>query len=427
MNEIEQKTNNSKRPDSKSDNFIKEINIDEVIHSVKFEEDDEKNTQKDTDKNYVNGESTFFTEGVLDNPIEVDEPLCKVNDNDEGGSNFTKNFKEPREQAYLQNHLNIDHIKPVVNFNLNKSDHKKKLFRSTSNREILKPYSSKNRSATETPDKNKSLIYPFFGNQIQFLPSIQCEKDKFPSRRNLHHKRIYVRYITNKIEKEHEFISMIRSNTIPLNNPLKSSSGQMKSKINIEKDKTYLTSQDSEVYYDTKAIFAGPPPPPPSAKNRFFKLQKNLTKNLNSTFNRSKSNISMKKPLSEIEDETNKSIPFDYKPIQSHVNSVNNIVDINVISNSSKLSGHFMYEGKQRLQDLNLNEVWPASSMYKVTIKENPWVSSFKAKSHAHEISSTFRDNFDSNLSFTRLHTSGTKKSQNITQNNFFPNIKNLL
>lgn len=123
----------------------------------------------------------------------------------------------------------------------------------------------------------------------------------------------------------------------------------------------------------------------------------------------------------------------------SNANLVNNIVDLNVISSTSKLSGHYLScaeQGKSRLADLNLNEIWPASTMYKVSIKENPWVTSFKAKSQANEINSSFRDNFDSNLSFTRLHSSTAtaakvKASQHAlttaSQATFFPNIRHLL
>jgi hypothetical protein len=135
------------------------------------------------------------------------------------------------------------------------------------------------------------VIYPYFENQVQFLPSIQCEKDKFPSRRNLHHKRIFVRYITNKMEKEHELLSMLRSNTMPLNSstmntvkvPLNpphmlsktkkpKASGHVSSVLGNRKKESsvYITTKDSDSqnYYDTRTIFAAPPPPPPSAKAR---------------------------------------------------------------------------------------------------------------------------------------------------------------
>jgi hypothetical protein len=140
---------------------------------------------------------------------------------------------------------------------------------------------------------------------------------------------------------------------------------------------------------------------------------------------------SVKKFVTEIDEDlvATNSMQFDYSKItQSNVNMVNNIVDINLISSSSKLAGHYLYEaGKQRLSDLNLTDVWPSSSMYKVTIKDNPWVSSFKAKHQANEINSSFRDNFDSNLNFSRLPSSGGVNLKKSLQNGFFPNIKNML
>lgn len=120
---------------------------------------------------------------------------------------------------------------------------------------------------------------------MQLLPSIQCEKGKFPNRRNLHHKRIFVRYITNKMEKEHELLSMLRSNTMPLNSstmnaaqvPLNPKSRKPKTSSlaaanyrHKKESPIYITSKDSDSqnYYDTRTMFAAPPPPPPSAKTR---------------------------------------------------------------------------------------------------------------------------------------------------------------
>lgn len=164
----------------------------------------------------------------------------------------------------------------------------------------------------------------------------------------------------------------------------------------------------------------------------FYLFKRNMKKQLANSVKRSKSQLApsvSKKTIPEVEDEKYalKPLNFNFNKglVQSNVNSINNIVDINVISNSSKLSGHYLYDGKQRLADLNLNEVWPTSSMYRVTIKENPWVSSFKAKSQANEINSNFRDTFDSNLTFSRLNSNSPMKKT--FPNNFFPNIKNML
>jgi hypothetical protein len=71
-----------------------------------------------------------------------------------------------------------------------------------------------------------------------------------------------------------------------------------------------------------------------------------------------------------------------------------------------------------------------------VSIKENPWVASFKARSQANEIKSTFGDSFDSNLSFGRLHsgavaaTTKVKASQHVltaaAHGHLLPNIKHM-
>lgn len=107
-------------------------------------------------------------------------------------------------------------------------------------------------------------MYPFFGDSVQFLPSIQSDKDKFPNRKNLAHRRVFLRYVTNKIEKETEFVSMIRSNTMPIVQS-SSKSPTLKPK---HIDKNYSSKDSESNYYDTRAIFAAPPPPPPSAKFR---------------------------------------------------------------------------------------------------------------------------------------------------------------
>ena len=134
----------------------------------------------------------------------------------------------------------------------------------------------------------QDVIHPYFENSAQFLPSIQCEKDKFPSRRNLHHRRLFVRYITNKMEKEHELLSMLAkcnagpsqaSGTIkaaPLNAappPRTRKPKALSAKSSrLAKESTYITTaskeSDSQDYYDTRNVFAAPPPPPPSAKFR---------------------------------------------------------------------------------------------------------------------------------------------------------------
>jgi hypothetical protein len=68
------------------------------------------------------------------------------------------------------------------------------------------------------------------------------------------------------------------------------------------------------------------------------------------------------------------------------------VIDLNATLDKSKLQSHFLFTtSTHNLPDLNLNNLWPNSRMYKVSLKGNPWVNSFKAKILANELNSTFR------------------------------------
>ena len=85
------------------------------------------------------------------------------------------------------------------------------------------------------------------------------------------------------------------------------------------------------------------------------------------------------------------------------------IIDLNQLNNDSKLASHYLaFHSASHLSELKLYDLWPSSKMYKVTIKTNPWVDSFKAKSYAHEVNDSFR-HFNPN-----------------TKANLFPNIKQI-
>jgi hypothetical protein len=67
------------------------------------------------------------------------------------------------------------------------------------------------------------------------------------------------------------------------------------------------------------------------------------------------------------------------------------VVDLNFIGDKCKLESHFLFNDARHLSELNLNEAWPLSNMCKTSKKANPWVSSHKARTYAHEINSNFR------------------------------------
>ncbi|CAF0849190.1 unnamed protein product [Brachionus calyciflorus] len=103
------------------------------------------------------------------------------------------------------------------------------------------------------------------------------------------------------------------------------------------------------------------------------------------------------------------------------------VIDLNVVSNQSVLSSHYLNKPVSRLSDLKLNEKWPSSTMYKFTIQTNPWVKSFKEKSYANEINSSLRelssDDLKRNsLNYVLMHS----KHENKNTQNFFPNIKQI-
>ncbi len=68
-----------------------------------------------------------------------------------------------------------------------------------------------------------------------------------------------------------------------------------------------------------------------------------------------------------------------------------NVVDLNFLGNKSRLASHYLYQSTRHLSELNLYDLWPASRMVKFSIKANPWVNSFKARTFANEVNSNFR------------------------------------
>lgn len=54
---------------------------------------------------------------------------------------------------------------------------------------------------------------------------------------------------------------------------------------------------------------------------------------------------------------------------------------------------HSNLEGRECLSDMNLNEMWPHSTMVKTT--NNNWINTFKAKSIANEINRNYCDSTD--------------------------------
>lgn len=266
-----------------------------------------------------------------------------------------------------------------------------------------------------------------FSRAFQFLPNILSDGNHFPNRRNFHHRRIFLRYLTTKLERENEFANEIKSNLV-INHHIQNQSSTLisSSKKSTGKSRKNFLIDDSGAYYEDQQIFVDlkkASSPPSSQLERYANklkqssnlLQSNLRSKSLITNNNNSNNVSQERK-SQLDDET-KSLYT--KPFT--INAVKNVVDLNEISESSRLSGHYfsgVIQTKKKLADLNLNELWPSSRMYKVSIKGNSWVNSFKAKTYANEVNTNFRNTLESGYSSSRMDT-----KRNVT---LLPNIKQI-
>ena len=242
-----------------------------------------------------------------------------------------------------------------------------------------------------------------FESDSKGFPMIPNEIKSFPYRRNFSNRRIFLKYVTNKIEKENEFVTIFKNNLENYKSNYFRSVG------------TRLLVNSKENFNDIS--FTNPPQTVDSTKKTSnsrapmrdkTRVKKNKP-NLNTSRSKSQS-VPANTKIFHSEDEKK----FEYLKRQN-INSVKNVVDLNVISQSSKLSGHYLYDAKKKLGDMNLNNLWPESRMYKITIKANPWVNSFKAKTFANEVNTSFRNTYDTN------------KFENRFSHRMFPNIKHIL
>ena len=147
----------------------------------------------------------------------------------------------------------------------------------------------------------------------------------------------------------------------------------------------------------------------------------------------------------ELEEEELKKIycPSPIKTKQTHV------IDLNFVSSTSRLSEHYLRpysinleQTECSLEKMNLNELWPHSTMVKQSTKSNSWINTFKAKSIANEINRTYCDTADPsrsdyvtylpslktpeiNASNSRLDNPNSTTKKNTKKYSFFlPDIK---
>ena len=202
------------------------------------------------------------------------------------------------------------------------------------------------------------------------LPDIYKDS-KFPNRGNFSNRRIFVKYITNKVEKNNEFAYSIK-----------------------RENETVMTSMS----ITSSSVGGGGGGNKPSRMNRnpSTRSKKSSVRNQETSF-WGKQQVSQSHAYTSA---VNNAYP-SYAANRNAGNSgqargplFNNVIDLNFIGDKCKLQSHFLFNTARHLSDLNLNEAWPRSNMCKASIKSNPWVSSFKARNYANEINSSFRANF---------------------------------
>lgn len=106
------------------------------------------------------------------------------------------------------------------------------------------------------------------------------------------------------------------------------------------------------------------------------------------------------------------------------------IIDLNAIGKDSQLSGHYLFEtadnrrkrnaataansgtNSKRLGDLRLAEMWPQSSMCKLSQKASPWVRAQQEKSMANELNTFFRISRDRSTSPTSVYANQMNSSR---------------
>ena len=259
------------------------------------------------------------------------------------------------------------------------------------------------------------------------FPALVIEKNRdrdklFPKRNNFFNKRIYVKFLTNKIEREHEFSAFLRETTIATggggvvvaNRNRTIASGKTHpnaaTRLNKMTPTTMTTTQMSQPTPLTRHINKPFVQPRASIQQQQQQRQQQLQEEMSSALG-----INWNEPVaaaaataaaamttarrllnnSPIRNVSSLALHTINKKKAYEMANGNNgdhagVVNLNEISNRSLLASHFiaMHRQTRHLSELKLNEVWPKSRALR--IKANPWVSSFKAKVFANEVNNSY-------------------------------------
>ena len=303
-------------------------------------------------------------------------------------------------------------------------------------------------SNVSEPDMNIQSSALNNGSSQGLFPIIT--NNNFPNRNNFFNKRIYIKYLTNRLEKENEFASILNQNVqskssiwskstrsnlhhqASLNNTQSTNSNIMKipkrllyselNKHNVTPI-TNLTSMNqlksNTKLYDNQSIQLNDSSTTTSLIN-FTKMT------LNKTSKQPKSKVSSSNLNKEdCISENNTDISVGEKSLKANDTSMQttlskNVVDLNFLGNKSRLASHYLFQSTRQLSELNLHDLWPGSCMYKFSIKANPWVNSFKARSFANEVNTNFRIlNQSTNQNLNSSHHSNGNVKLDIKTNNY--------
>jgi hypothetical protein len=268
---------------------------------------------------------------------------------------------------------------------------------------------------------------PYSNSLPSFLPNIDAQKNRFPNRKNFFNRRIFLKFVTTKIEKENEFYSIYNPEAQKKQRPIAKASNSQSHFQPQRQKQQYKQHQLSSIRERSKTKATKLPSKQTNAEayEKEQELLHKVEKNHPTPCSLRAVSQTEKRPMNETsttkkvqQSKTSKTalnyyskaqndidtMPFDlntykrnyFKPSKPKVSTNNKqqraVIDLNATLEKSKLQSHFLSASStQNLPDLNLNNLWPNSRMYKVSLKGNPWVNSFKAKILANELNSTFR------------------------------------
>lgn len=251
------------------------------------------------------------------------------------------------------------------------------------------------------------------------FPHIQIEKAKY-YKKNLFDRNIYVKYLNKKIQSEtkiqHKAFKHTQNQEMIFNTRR---TGKLKNNsYNYELSSSENFVGQVEKNLENEKYSSIIMPIKPSFKIKISKQLKHKTESITNA----------KKIISE--NNRNEIVKPDCSETQmreaNQKNSSRKIIDLNLISNESILSSHYMNQPLQKFADLKLNEKWPSSNMYKFSIQNNSWVRSFKEKSIDNEIKTNFRHISMDELKKTHLLVYLPSRTETKASTLLFPNIKQI-